>query len=465
MTDTETPQIGTTIRIPIGELVVDSNIRKNATVPPDMQASVALHGVLVPVDAYHADGAWHLQDGQIRYLASLAAGHTDIPAIVQDPALAEAARLERQVILNELRTAVTDSDRAGAYQALFELGITAEDIIASTSSDPDKVTKALRVKQSPYGAEVLDSGAVTLDQAAIIIDFEDDPSSVATLLQTAIERPGNFDHAVNTARHDREERERAAKALEKITKAGIPVIDTDSPEYAAATPLDAVYLDEALTKKATIAKTKDAGLHGHVTSRNDWSHGRYQLVFEPTYVIVDPTGNGFYTRPTTATGKPAATDEERAERRRVIANNKAWPLATEVRTTWIKDNLLARRELPTGVDKFIATSMAGGHLVDSSDSGVGTARAMLEIPQNNSEHGWYQELVHEIEKKPGNANRIALAIAIGRCEGGRLSRSDAWRVRDSDLTKLARYLNALAMWGYALSDVEAEMVEAAKAKK
>jgi ParB family transcriptional regulator, chromosome partitioning protein len=142
--NTAPPTVGTTTRVPMADFIVDSNIRKDITVPKEFLASVKQHGVLVPVDAYLADdGRWHLQDGQLRYLASLDAGKADLPVLVADPATADAARVQRQLILNELRNEITDSDRVGAYQTLFDLGVSAEQIAKKTSTPAARVKTAL----------------------------------------------------------------------------------------------------------------------------------------------------------------------------------------------------------------------------------------------------------------------------------------------------------------------------------
>jgi ParB family chromosome partitioning protein len=145
------PQIGTTAHIAIADIVVDPNIRKNVTVPKTFAASVKQHGVLQPVDAYFdtATGKWHLQDGQLRYLASLDAGHDTLFVLVGDPALAEVRRIEKQLILNEQRNELTPADLAGAHQTLFDLGVGAEQISRRTNTPKKRVEQLLAIAKSP----------------------------------------------------------------------------------------------------------------------------------------------------------------------------------------------------------------------------------------------------------------------------------------------------------------------------
>ena len=69
--------------------------------------------------------------------------------------------------------------------------------------------------------------------------------------------------------------------------------------------------------------------------------------YEAAYLCLDPVGHGHIDRDTarTATSSPATnapasgmTDEQKDERRKVIANNKAWETATPVRREFVTDS-------------------------------------------------------------------------------------------------------------------------------
>src|SRR5690606_35457541 len=74
-----------------------------------------------------------------------------------------------------------------------------------------------------------------------------------------------------------------------------------------------------------------------------------------------------------------AAEKEKAERKRVIQNNKDWPLATEVRRTWIKDTLLQQKKLPADSDLIPALWASSNLPKESYNVGLGTARAWLGI--------------------------------------------------------------------------------------
>jgi hypothetical protein len=52
------------------------------------------------------------------------------------------------------------------------------------------------------------------------------------------------------------------------------------------------------------------------------------------------------------------TEEEKAERRVVVGNNKDWDSATVVRQRWLRETLLPRRKALTNAHQFIAATLA-----------------------------------------------------------------------------------------------------------
>ncbi|WP_344017093.1 hypothetical protein [Pseudonocardia xinjiangensis] len=70
------------------------------------------------------------------------------------------------------------------------------------------------------------------------------------------------------------------------------------------------------------------------------------------------------------------SEAEKAERRRVIANNKDWDSATTVRRDWLRTTFLARKTAPKDAVRFIAATLGcGSHDVRKAmESGHSTAR-------------------------------------------------------------------------------------------
>jgi ParB family chromosome partitioning protein len=428
--------IDTVVRVPIGSIIVDPNIRRDTKMKPGFAASVKQHGVLEPVDAYQDDTlAWHLQDGQLRYLAAVDAGLPDIPVLVNDPELAEAAKYIKQLVKNEQRAELSDAERADAWQTLFDLGVSADSIAKKTNRPRKTVEAALQVKQSPYATELLEAG-IGLDQAATLLEFEGNPEVIERLTDIAVNHSDEFNYAVEEARAEAALENERLNLIGQLAEQNITVVAPDVT-HPTLVPLEQVYLDADYKTFATKEDVPSAALRATVRPVHGYVDNEWKEYYKVAYYLDDSTEHGLFIKPSTPSGRAPMTEAESADRKRTIANNKAWPIAATVRQKWINEELLAAtRKLPSDVDVFIAHTLAGSH------------------PST----------------KPGNAARIALALAIGRAEAS-ASQKEAWRGRGmysdgTELTKLARYLEQLAAWGHNLSDVEKEIItEGKKASK
>ncbi len=54
------------------------------------------------------------------------------------------------------------------------------------------------------------------------------------------------------------------------------------------------------------------------------------------------------------------TEEQKAERKTLIANNKAWDSSTVVRKAWLAESFLTRTSPPKGAETFLALAVAHG---------------------------------------------------------------------------------------------------------
>jgi len=456
MTQPTTPaEIGTTIRIPIADLTVDPNIRKVTKIPAAFASSVKQHGVLTPVEGYQVDGTWHLGDGQLRYLASLDAGHTDIPVLVTDPALAESTRVIRQLILNEHRTEITEADRAGAYQTLFEMGVSADAIARKANAPKKSIERALDLIVQPGVPEALERG-VTLDQIAQILEFEDEAEVVAELTTTAAAEPQKLPHRIAEIRKQRKERAEKAAAAAPIEERGIPVFEPGI-EFKDATPITQLYADAKYKKSAVLEDFIGRGLRAILRQSSTWINGEWTIVWTPEY-FVKPIPDGYYVRTST---KAPLTEKELAERKVTRESNKAWPIATEVRQEWIATTLLQGKLTTSDVISFLATAAAGEHPRDSNQSGRLHAQKWLGL-SHSSNHLDKNPLAKELAERPDRAQLIALAVAIGQVEA-KIEDKEGWRVYWTDAAKIATYLEQLVAWGYGLAAVEEQIIATAKA--
>ena len=174
---------------------VATNVRTAAEASLDKEFldSVSANGVLVPIVATRDENGVHVRYGQRRTLAAQHVGLSLVPVYIVDVNEADdAQRIVEQLVENEQRQALTDGDRIQAWKALELEGLTATAIAKRTGTKRAKITTGLTVAASDTGTRLIAEAGMTLDQAATLIEFEDDPDTVAKLTQVAAEQPGYF---------------------------------------------------------------------------------------------------------------------------------------------------------------------------------------------------------------------------------------------------------------------------------
>src|SRR6266540_6334772 len=149
------------------------------------------------------------------------------------------------------------------------------------------------------------------------------------------------------------------------------------------------------------------------------------------------------------------SEEQKAARRTVIANNRAWASATTVRRGWLRQ-FLARRTAPKDAPQWIATVLAeGGHDVRRAmEDHHCVACELLGLGEEAA--SWYRGCgrPHPIAAAaaaatPTRATMLTLGVLLAALEAG--TGPNSWRDPTPDTRT---YLAALRGWGYELSDVE-----------
>ena len=180
------------------DVVIDVNVRTDATLDTAFAASIAARGVLLPVLATRdADGTLRVRDGQLRTLAAREAALASMPVYVISSAAADdAATIERitdQLQTNEQRTQLNNTDRATAFQQLLDLGVSRTKIAKVTHTPKKTVDAALAIAGSAHAMAAVND-LLTLEQGAIIAGYEadGDTEAVSELLEAAAQ--GRFEH-------------------------------------------------------------------------------------------------------------------------------------------------------------------------------------------------------------------------------------------------------------------------------
>ena len=414
-------------------LTVDSNVRKEAALTAEFVASIKEHGVLVPVVAHRAeDGTVHVQMGQRRTLAAVEAGLATIPVHVV-ATREEADRLATQVVENEMRRALTDSDRADAYHQMSLLGVSATVIARRTGAKKATVQTALAVKANESAAAALAQG-MTLEQSAVIAEFSDSPEDTAKLEKVAQENPGSFAHTAQRIRDERATAEQIATATIEAEAKGLKILEQSPDDYYYK---GTAALLRALTTADGTALTDDYADAVFIATG-------YSGVFT-RLCVADWKARGLRKD-----GKPAAggmTEEEKAARRETIQNSKDADSAEVVRREFLI-GLLSRKTAPKDAAAFIAHTLTHSDYIVSKGSNHATLTATLL-----GMTGGRAEVKKYLAKPTIKPELVTLAIMCTAYETSIIRTS--WRHVDADHSY---YLTQLAAWGYNLSDVEKLML-------
>ena len=158
---------------------------------------------------------------------------------------------------------------------------------------------------------------------------------------------------------------------------------------------------------------------------------------------------GFKKKPATGSASGPTTDEQKAERKELIANNKAWVSAEVVRREWLA-GFLGRKTLPKDAGQFVATALTAHRstIASALSGGNWLAATLLGLDAQDSE--WGQSPIDPVaESQPSRAGHVSLAVVLAGIEAS--TGKHTWRQR----SRTARaYFAQIAAWGYPLSDVE-----------
>ena len=456
VTDTSTPTTTSTAPgileyVDPNTVQIGTNIRSDAPLTREFIASVRENGVITPVLAYRdTAGAVIIRAGQRRTLAAREAALPTIPVYMITGGEQIVERIVQQLVENEQRENITDTDRTTAYQQLAFEGLTPTAIAKRTGSKPALIKTGLAVAANPVAADAVHTHQLTLDQAAVLIEFDGYPPIVDALIRVATEDPDQFEHAAQRARDDIQLIEQTAAAENALTERGYTIL-TERPSPGDYTSIHRLTTaDGEPVTEEDLEQADGRAAYVRVYYRGE----------EPTvsYFIADPTAAGFTARPApsyqpTGGGQQAGpmTEEQKVERRTVIAGNKAWDAAETVRRDWLA-TFLTRKTLPKDAGHAIARGLTTHRSVVGTaiERGNTVALTLLGLER----HGYGSDpLADLLATSPTNAQHVSLAVILGGIEDS--TSRNTWR-RPS--TADADYFGQLAAWGYPLSDIEQQII-------
>lgn len=231
------------------ELVIAENVRKDFDVAahPKQAASIREFGVTAPVLAEReTDGSVHVIDGQVRVLIAQAVGVTEVPVwITEAPTKIDIKqrRIDRtmvQINLNERRIPLTQADYAAGVALMMDLGASPTRIARGLQkAKRADVRKLAAVGRSEAGRKLADDGQYSLDQLAVIAEYDNLGDTDAVEKLTSASRY-NFGYTAKAIAADRDETRRRLHASLPYAAYGFGVL-ADEPSaddgYLAVTDL------------------------------------------------------------------------------------------------------------------------------------------------------------------------------------------------------------------------------------
>lgn len=473
------------------DLVVDPyNHRKNradqdgedTTQPdPELQASVDELGVLTPLvlRPQEGEGAGKLGIifGQRRNNAALAAANKAkakkkpyrlVPAIVRDDlAGVDDAALTVSFIENKHRRQATIRDDIDAAKqlALMDIPKTRKNRHARAMgfkpAELEAATNASKLSDDNL-AEAVDEG-FNLVELAEFQEVEGVEDALWTLRRAKMRdiredntKRGHWKHALADLRAEKELTDKCAQQAAELTAAEVTVVDWRWNWSDTSTrPLTDLLTEDGAPQTS---QTHDSCPgHAACVAPND-----AEVIWLCT--AWHRHGHPLTTEAAQKDTAQAGPDKEaaKAERRLVIANNKAWRQAREVRADFIKDLCqqpeASSRVWPLILSMITGTSYAYENYVSRKRTDL-TARFLGVDDPNEGRSQWsrvgdpFGAVI--ARTSPGRSWRVLLAHVAGAYEVEHMDDA-AWRDHISPQT--LTWLSFLEAEGYALSTVEAEAV-------
>jgi ParB family chromosome partitioning protein len=425
-------------------LIVDINVRKDAALTPEFIASIKEHGVIEPVIAHrNEDGTVHVRMGQRRTLGAVEAQCPLIPVMITATAQ-DAERIVSQVVENVQRAAMTDADEADAYHQLSLLGVSAAAIAKKTGRKKAAVEGALKAKASDAGTAALGKGH-TIEEALIMAEFEGDEEATAELESVIADEPDQLFHVAQQLRDERERVAALAAYTAEVAATGKTIVER--PSY-----------DDNDTAAVTSLKRADGEPATEDDANAVYISQDYRGEFSTVPVIVGWKELGFterYSYNSSSATKGPMTEEQKAERKTLIASNKAMESATTVRREFVK-TLLAKKQAPKGWQYF--TIHAITHHTDVARTYDGEVAAEMVSAKTDGEKSWgWNPLRDHVAKSTARPEFSLIALVCAGYE--KTIAKDSWR---NPFQSHVDYLNQLVIWGYTPSEVEQIIIDSSK---
>lgn len=477
------------------DLVVDPynhrkhrNINDTTQPDPELQASVSEFGVLTPLvlrpQTGENEGKLGIIFGQRRNNAALAAAKKTkaakkpyrlVPAIIRDDlAGVDDAALTVSFIENKHRVQATVRDDIDAAKQLSLMNIPKARknrharAMGFKPADLTAATKASQLSDHAL-AQAVDEG-FNLIELAEFQEVEDVEEALWTLQRAKARdtregntKRGHWKHALAELRAEKELADKCAALHQELTDAEITVVDWQATWPGTTTRLLADLLS-AGGDPLTPELHQDCPGHAACIDPDEaeavwlctaWNRHGHPLTAEAAKRAKEQAGPD--------------REAAKAERRRVIANNKAWRQARTVRWDFVKD-LCQQPEPSVRVWPLILSMITGtsyGYENFISRKRTDMTAQFLGMKDPNEGRSQWSRVTDPFgaliaRTSPAHSWRVLLAHVAAAYESEHMDDS-AWRNHISPQT--ADWLTFLQAEGYALSAIETETVANRRAQQ
>jgi len=461
--------------IAVGKLTSHpGNVREDLDLTAQFCASIAENGVRVPLlITPDGDGGFRVIEGHRRLAAAVKAGVAEVPFDLDTGRAAdEAGQFLDMVTANSAayRKNFTALEEATALFAAHEAGATRTRIRKATGRKLPEVKTALAAGGISSGTREQVAGLdrqLSLDELALLAEFDGDPDALAQLLRAASCRYP-VEHVAERIRQDRAEAAEHARIRGELEASGCPVTDEIVP--------GSMLLISLAHDGHDLTPENHASCPGHGAFFR--SHDRRT----PVFYCADPAGNSHVSRwaKATAPAQTAGSDDPpgaaeprghpgvlsaadpipdpaaEQSRRLVIEGNKAWAAAWEVRKRWVAQ-LLSRRATPREVTRFVAEQLLT--MPDALRRGLPAAAGRLVFTELTGKP--LEAVLRDCATYPHARLPLLtlapIAIAYESDMAGDGERRNTWRTdrwAPCSRKDAARWPNFLASLGYQLSGIE-----------
>ena len=436
------------------------NVRRDLDLNEEFTESIAANGVLTALRITPDGDSFRVIDGGRRLAAALKTGISDVPYdLVAERAGDESGQYLDMITANRHHNPLTVLEEADALFAAHKTGAGKVRLRKAAGMTPAAVNHALtaaRLNEETRAKVDQLEEQLTLDQYAILAEFEDDPTAVDRLASAA--RWGmTLEHEAERLRQERVEHAQHQRQRGELDNAGYVIAGTLP---AVGQLLSSLCQDEEVLTIDTHAACPGRGVFFRP----------YDLA-TPVHYCADPARYGHTSRYTATASAPAGTaapdpneappaDPPDPSRRIVIEGNKAWDAAGEVRRRWLA-GLFARRTAPREVTVFITGQLLT--MPEPLRSGLARAHSDSLFAQltGRDDRDWLEAcrtapagLLPLIMLAP---IATAYEYAMTEGEGRNTWRTD--RYSPCPRQQAGDYLHLLAGLGYTLSVIEQAVAE------